>query len=189
MENIFQYINQKQLSSSEFGLYKKILTCIFPVYQQVMSAGLVSLNKPEDLYLWHYHSDAITEGLGLQVKTLYETKSRTCLLFYEKQRLTQALYQDDVLKFLVSMGYSNTACLEDMLDTLRERYSMDEFPHEIGLFLGYPLKDVIGFIEHKGKNFKACKYWKVYDSLEFSIGLFNKIDMARDQIGKILTAV
>ena len=33
---------------------------------------------------------------------------------------------------------------------------------EIGVFLGYPLADVIGFIENRGKNFTACGYWKVY---------------------------
>ena len=36
-----------------------------------------------------------------------------------------------------------------------------EFPHEIGVFLGYPLDDVRGFIEnpHGGK---VCGTWKVY---------------------------
>ncbi len=38
----------------------------------------------------------------------------------------------------------------------------EDFPHEIGVFLGYPLADVIGFIQNRGKNFTACGYWKVY---------------------------
>ncbi|MDD5922553.1 MAG: DUF3793 family protein [Eubacteriales bacterium] len=37
-----------------------------------------------------------------------------------------------------------------------------EFPHEIGLFLGYPPEDVKGFIENGGQNCKCCGYWKVY---------------------------
>lgn len=37
-----------------------------------------------------------------------------------------------------------------------------DFPHEIGVFLGYPLKDVVGFIQNKGKNCKCCGCWKVY---------------------------
>ena len=50
-----------------------------------------------------------------------------------------------------------------MLDLLAERLCCEgDFPHEIGVFLGYPLADVIGFIQNRGKNFTACGYWKVY---------------------------
>ena len=35
-------------------------------------------------------------------------------------------------------------------------------PHEVGLFLGYPLADVVGFIENEGKNCKCAGCWKVY---------------------------
>ena len=37
-----------------------------------------------------------------------------------------------------------------------------EFPHEIGVFLGYPLSDVVGFIENSGRNFTCCGCWKAY---------------------------
>ena len=33
---------------------------------------------------------------------------------------------------------------------------------EIGLFLGYPLGDVAGFIRNRGKNCKCSGCWKVY---------------------------
>lgn len=36
------------------------------------------------------------------------------------------------------------------------------FPHEIGVFLGYPLRDVVGFIENRGQNFTCCGFWKSY---------------------------
>ena len=37
-----------------------------------------------------------------------------------------------------------------------------EYPHEIGIFLGYPLEDVVGFIENRGWNYTCCGYWKAY---------------------------
>ncbi len=46
------------------------------------------------------------------------------------------------------------------------RFSECDFPHEIGFFLGYPAKDVIGFINHKGENYLARGMWKVYDNVE-----------------------
>ena len=37
-----------------------------------------------------------------------------------------------------------------------------DFPHEIGLFLGYPPEDVRGFIENKAQDCKCVGCWKVY---------------------------
>ena len=53
--------------------------------------------------------------------------------------------------------------VEGALSTLCTRLCVrEEFPHEIGLFLGYPLGDVVGFMEHKGKNCLCCGCWKAY---------------------------
>ena len=59
-------------------------------------------------------------------------------------------------------GYENTdidLCLEVLGGKLAKS---DLFPHEIGLFLGYPLGDVIGFIDNGGKNSRCTGCWKVY---------------------------
>lgn len=49
--------------------------------------------------------------------------------------------------------------------SLRLRRSR-EFPHEIGLFLGYPPDDVEGFIKNRARAFKCPGYWKVYGDEE-----------------------
>ena len=49
------------------------------------------------------------------------------------------------------------------MDRLKSRIGENnEFPHEIGIFLDYPLGDVIGFILNEGRNFKCVGCWKVY---------------------------
>ena len=48
------------------------------------------------------------------------------------------------------------------IERLKDRLSGGQFPHEIGVFLDYPLADVKGFIENGGKNCKCCGCWKVY---------------------------
>ena len=45
---------------------------------------------------------------------------------------------------------------------IRRLCEYEEFPHEIGLFLGYPPEDVYGFIENKADGFKCVGCWKVY---------------------------
>ena len=49
------------------------------------------------------------------------------------------------------------------MDCLKAKFARsDEFPHEVGVFLGYPLEDVKGFIANGGKNCKCVGCWKVY---------------------------
>ena len=65
--------------------------------------------------------------------------------------------------FLRSMGYAPWTGLRDCLRQLASRLCLQaEFPHEIGVFLGYPLDDVKGFIRHKGRNYTYCGCWKCY---------------------------
>lgn len=54
------------------------------------------------------------------------------------------------------------------------------FPHEIGVFLGYPLEDVKGFIDNKGKNCESCGVWKVYCDREEKDKLFQKFKKCKD---------
>ena len=52
----------------------------------------------------------------------------------------------------------------------------EPFPHEIGLFLGYPPEDVLGFIENKSPC-KCTGCWKVYgnvDEAKKRFELYNK---------------
>lgn len=50
-------------------------------------------------------------------------------------------------------------CIVQLAQRLRQRL---DFPHEIGLFLGYPPEDVCGFMENKACNCKCVGCWKVY---------------------------
>ena len=54
------------------------------------------------------------------------------------------------------------------MERLREN---EEFPHEIGLFLGYPPADVDGFM-HRKEHFKLCGMWKVYDDVDGAVRQF-----------------
>ena len=68
-----------------------------------------------------------------------------------------------------------------LLSHLKKRLSQSEaFPHEIGLFLGYPLEDVIGFCRHKGEGCKLCGYWKVYGDVESARKSFALFDRCRE---------
>lgn len=101
---------------------------------------------------------------GLTVQILLERpgSSSVIVFVYRHNRLEQMLSDDAYQSFLAEAGYERTN-LDGLLEQLSYRLrTQPEFPHEIGVFLGYPLRDVIGFIENHGRNFTCCGFWKSY---------------------------
>ena len=49
-----------------------------------------------------------------------------------------------------------------------------DFPHEIGVFLGYPIEDVKGFIESPHSGYKTVGTWKVYSNEECAAKTFEQ---------------
>ena len=72
---------------------------------------------------------------------------------------------------------------------LKKRVSQcnGDFPHEIGVFLGYPVEDVTGFIKNKGKSFKLNGYWKVYGDEKKASHMFRRYTECRDSLCRKLS--
>ena len=80
---------------------------------------------------------------------------------------------------LEAEGYPVDDGIEAMLAHLSRRLCQEAFPHEIGLFLGYPPEDVEGFRRNKGQNYKLCGWWKVYGDAEEAGAFFQRCDRCR----------
>lgn len=84
---------------------------------------------------------------------------------YRKTKLENRIKEKLINEFLNQYGYSTCKDLSDYLSVLKNKLICYKiFPHEIGIFLGYPLNDVKSFIKEKGKNFISCGTWKVYSN-------------------------
>ena len=119
----------------------------------------------------------LLNGKGIKIQTLRKSKKSVLIYVYRIDMLAKDLMKPGVKEVLTYYGYDSTEP-EKAIEKLKMRLSeTTEFPHEIGLFLGYPVGDVVGFIKNKGKNFKCCGCWKVYcDQCEAErrFELFNK---------------
>ena len=69
--------------------------------------------------------------------------------------------------------------MKELKKRMKQFISKGKFPHEIGVFLGYPASDVEQFIEQDGQNYKMNGYWKVYDHVMDSARIFSAYDQAR----------
>ena len=123
---------------------------------------------------------------GLLGYRLVYDRDRVIFLVFNRDMLINYLSSNEVKDFLKDYGYCTDAfgyCLR----FFQERYddyihSRKDFPHEIGVFLGYPLCDVKGFIDNGGDDFKISGYWKVYDNAESTQRLFEEFDDVKDDM-------
>lgn len=137
--------------------------------------------------LFHYRFTSVNDFLlelhdlnhklnekGIQIEALHRKGSGALILAYRPKRLNSDLRKNGVFTFLKRFGYSE-ADAEHAISRLKARFALQNgFPHEIGLFLGYPLIDVIGFIENKGQNSKRAGCWKVYRDEGEAEKMFNR---------------
>ena len=100
---------------------------------------------------------------GLFFRILCSCGKRHLFYIYWPKLVSAYISCPHVAAFMSGRGYGADLPLQDALDRLAERFNEQrDFPHELGIFLGYPLEDVLGFIRYKGKMAKCCGEWKVY---------------------------
>lgn len=125
-------------------------------------------------------------GTPVSCRVLYEHDGRISVLLYRKEQLEKDTGRPQVRKLLKEYGITGRN-LEEILDQTSGRYQRHmegkgEFPHEIGLLLGYPEEDVKKFIRFQGKHFLCSGYWKVYGNLQEALKTFASYDRARETV-------
>lgn len=168
-----------------------LIDCCAPTLASLKSGSLFCCKCPSDSSVEHAVAEW-NEGFseyGLSMCMLRRTATSALIYVYRDSSLARTLTDPEVQAFLSSYGYDSCSCCEgccssgcnikSCLDHLMSRIAGDgnsemSFPHEIGIFLGYPLQDVKGFIDNNGKNSKYTGIWKVYGDKDASIKLFSK---------------
>ncbi len=117
---------------------------------------------------------------GLRFLPLRYTNQTALIYVYRPSALKNDLSRLSACRLLIERGYCTESCdmcVSRLFKRLREER---EFPHEIGLFLGYPPEDVRGFIENNAGGYKVIGCWKVYGDEEAAEKYFNKCKKCTD---------
>lgn len=133
--------------------------------------------------------EELFHGTPISCYILYQTGQRTTFLLYQKERVLDYLTKSDVRAVMAILGYDDII-LEHILNYVSIAYEhymtlkmqKDAFPHELGLLLGYPPEDVLGYILNQGKNSLCTGYWKVYGDPNQAAQTFAQYDMAKEQM-------
>lgn len=117
---------------------------------------------------------------GVYIDVLFWRDSSALVYVYREAMLERELKGIGVFELLKTYGYES--CKTDYcIKYLKHRFrDPARFPHEIGVFLGYPLEDVYGFITNRGKNCESCGMWKVYCNKEEKDKLFEKYKKCKE---------
>lgn len=150
-----------------------------PVLRGVKAANSVTVNINESSYIGD-----LLNGTGISHRFLRTMENKGILYLYREKAIMNYLSSEEVCNFLKGYGYQN-GDLVGMLNRLSDRlhrYSKGRipFPHEIGVFLEYPLDDVKGFLINNGKKSYCSGYWKVYHNVPETLRKFRQYDEERE---------
>ena len=133
----------------------------------------------------------ILNRTGISYYRLIQTRTKTTFLLFRRNELEEFLSDENVRNVLMKAGYKSLQN-DKILRTFSLRYEAyiqgdKSFPHEMGLLLGYPVEDVVGFVENNGKNFLYSGYWKVYENQKDKVKLFDKFKVAEETLIHLLS--
>lgn len=129
------------------------------------------------------------ECTDVSLRALRSGHGKVVLYLYRAGALKVYLSTPGSRALLSELGYLEDDARDiepdELLRTLSRRISSYHetafsFPHEIGLFLGYPIADVRGFIENGGQNCRYSGYWKVYGNVSEAKKRFARYERDRD---------
>ena len=138
----------------KFGF--RVVTQCAPVLKGVKISNLITM-KPGG---WHKIRAYLKKSRIICIP-LYADAEKEVLFLYRYEQLERHLKNREVREFLRSCGY--------------------EFPHELGVLLGYPVGDVQGFIDNRGENSLTSRYWKVYQNPKEAEKIFDLYDRVKEQ--------
>jgi hypothetical protein len=167
---------------------KRLLKTISPVIKGIKPAEIISLPKSEEDV--EYKLKILTNMYRICDKIQgeiinYSSKSIKVFI-YNEYALQNILHRKNIRNFLATCGYSLSYSLEDYLKELFAKISMGQIPDEIGIFLGYPLKDVMGFMGVINLPLTKVNYWRIYGDSNISDKLYDNIQKVKRHTEKLL---
>ena len=153
-----------------------------PVLAGVKPSALISFPRerfPSLPALARRYTKALREK-GLALSVMCRCSHHFLLFVCRPALLHSRLLEPGVREFLSRFGYSCESFPHTMAQLRRRLREARGFPHEVGLFLGYPLRDVLAFLGEVPASCKLCGYWKVYFDEEEARRVFACYDRCRE---------
>lgn len=138
---------------------------------------------------WKRGQRSLVRTLGFPVACLKEADDGIMLLAYRPHLMRQALQNDEAVSILAENGYDTANFnLAAIVRQLEKKCLPRTIPHEIGLFLGYPPRDVRCFMRFGGKNSILTGCWKAYGDVESARHYFERCSVSKRTAAELIGA-
>lgn len=167
----------------------RLMGILGPVILKVKPSEILSFSKSHKGY--KENLEKIEEVFGgckeIKYKIIDYKDEGKKVLFYRTDELDKTLKEKNNLNFLKEIGYSFNYNLPEYLEILSKKIEEGDIPDEIGVFLGYPLKDVMGFMGHPSLKLTKINGWRVYGDSLLSDIKYNQFKNAKNNIKILLS--
>jgi len=174
----------EQLDDYDYILYK-LLFHGAATFSKEKPASLITLKNTNKrlnaLGLWDKYKDQIGKTTRTSYYEMKRDENHVVILFFHKRLLEVIIENSENIEFLERFGYDSKMNLIEALQHLSSRF-VDKCPHEVGLFLGYHLEDVVEYIKETDGTGIVVGYWKVYTKADEAIRKFKRYDQARAKV-------
>ena len=158
-----------------------------PTLAGIKTGSLFTLHtSSEDLRQEISALNKVMSKKGIRIIPLKVCDTYALIYIYRPEMLDRDLKDPKAEKILTGFGYPVNSPDRCVTDLARRLNSSPVFPHEIGLFLGYPPSDVDGFIRNPHEGYSAVGYWKVYSDVENALRLFRNYKRCTEEYGRLL---
>ncbi len=150
-----------------------------PALAGIKSANLISVKREaaEGLGTLISNYSRVLNRDGIAMELLGSFERYALLLVYRPELLWNALLKNR--DFLRLNGYTDWSNLDSLLSELKKRCREHFVPCEIGMFLDYPLEEVIAFAQGT-LPCRLCGYWKVYHDVAYAKKRFREFTLCRE---------
>ena len=168
-----------RVMSEHRSLAEKLVRFCAPTLANIKTGSLFSCGQCNkcDIDAEVRKLNRILRDKGLRLIPIVTGKAYILLYLYRVNSLARDMKGEETKKILKGCGYTGSSpeiCVKQLIERIREN---DVFPHEIGLFLGYPPKDVKGFMDNSAQNYLLCGRWKVYHDPETALKAFRSYEI------------
>lgn len=154
---------------------------IGPTVLGIKPASLLNVSGRVLILCWN----CFDESSGIAYEMVKCGEGRVQLLIYHSKSLAKVLGEPKTKRCLMRLGYPAAGTVNDHVACLASRMQDNEYPHEIGLFLGYPLKDVYGFMGAP-IPYRKTMGWRMYGDVRPSESIYYAYKAARNDVRNMM---
>lgn len=143
----------------------------------VLSPGQFRLDMDSQLD----HIRTLSTAWKLSCQVLWSGDDCARVVIYNSSKVQRA-FSETPLWFFEKLGYRRDVAPSEFLEEVGKRWRREgRIPDEVGLALGYPVKDVLGYMGHLALPCTGSCGWRIYGNPEPSLWKSLEFKKGRDR--------